>query len=171
MNSNAAAKRRRAGIQPNDPVNQSANTKQTTQQSGQAQQGGYTLPQVIALVDRRLTSLEKFMKETVESKSNTDNIVQNTGVSNEFANIFNDYVQEMDTKFQMLVEEITTLKDVVLKLQSFTMEVNKALYFDKTGIVLETPEGVDSISNTNVDEKNLDEKGEKHVTFSFSPEP
>lgn len=166
MNSNAAAKRRRAGIQVNDPVNQATPSPQNGQQLP-AQQGGFTLPQVIALVDRRLTNLEKFMKETTESTS-TDNGVQNTGVSSDLTNILNDYFQEMDGKFQMLVEEITNLKDIVLKLQSFTMEVNKALYFDKTGIVLD-----ETTSNTNINDKSSLEEttSEKNVTFSFSPEP
>jgi hypothetical protein len=169
MNSNAAAKRRRAGIQVNDPVNQSTPSPQNGQSQLQStQQSGFTLPQVIALVDRRLTNLEKFMKETVDNKSTTDNGVQNIGVSSDFTNILNEYFQEMDGKFQMLAEEITNLKDIVLKLQSFTMEVNKTLYFDKTGIVLE-----ETTSNTNINDKsNLEETtSEKHITFSFSPEP
>ncbi|NBP30425.1 MAG: hypothetical protein EBV23_12780, partial [Flavobacteriia bacterium] len=72
-NSNAAAKRRRAGIQPTTPPmppqsqNKLAptNTSMSNGQPGQpGQPGGYTLPQVIAIIDTRLTTLEKFMNET-----------------------------------------------------------------------------------------------------------
>jgi len=37
----------------------------------------------------------------------------------------------MDHKFGVLVEEITNLKDIVLKLQSYTMDVNKMLIDDR----------------------------------------
>ena len=54
-NSNAAAKRRRAGIQPTTPPMPPQNQAQPNVGVGSGQQqappGGYTLPQVIALID------------------------------------------------------------------------------------------------------------------------
>ena len=53
-----------------------------------------------------------------------------------------DYVVEMDHKFGVLVEEITNLKDIVLKLQAYTMDVNKMLVEERINIMSEfqTPE-------------------------------
>ena len=39
-------------------------------------------------------------------------------------------LDEYDSRFEMLATEINELKDTVLKLQSFTMEVNQAMYED-----------------------------------------
>jgi len=38
---------------------------------------------------------------------------------------------EINAKFEMLANEVGELKDIVLKLQSFTMEVNKTLYEER----------------------------------------
>ncbi|MFY7728466.1 MAG: hypothetical protein ACOVRN_03005 [Flavobacterium sp.] len=60
-----------------------------------------------------------------------------------------DYVVEMDHKFGVLVEEITNLKDIVLKLQSYTMDVNKMLVDERINIMSEfkTPEKKDEETN------------------------
>jgi len=52
----------------------------------------------------------------------------------------NEYITEMDAKFGMLVEEITNLKDIVLKLQTYTMDVNKMLLEDKNKSEIPPPE-------------------------------
>jgi hypothetical protein len=48
-----------------------------------------------------------------------------------------EYISEMDGKFNMLVEEITNLKDIVMKLQSYTMDVNKMLTEERIHIMSE----------------------------------
>ena len=57
----------------------------------------------------------------------------------------------MDKKFFMLAEELTNMKDIVMKLQTFTMEVNKNLYEERIKILSEIPENV-SISDGAIDE-------------------
>ena len=60
-----------------------------------------------------------------------------------------DYVVEMDHKFGVLVEEITNLKDIVLKLQAYTMDVNKMLVDELINIMSEfqSPEKKDEETN------------------------
>ena len=116
-NSIAAAKRRRAGViepppPPSIPVVQS-NPLQT--------QNRLTLPQVISMFDTRLSKLEN--SQVTESAGNIDTPEGVVSIS--------EYVVEMDHKFGVLVEEITNLKDIVLKLQSYTMDVNKMLIDDR----------------------------------------
>jgi hypothetical protein len=110
MSSAALAKKRRANAPPPpiEPRSQSSPIPAPT-----TQPVGLTLPQVIALVDTRLTTLETFMKSSDSNQSSQE-------INPE---IFDDY----ESRFQMLATEITEMKDIVLKLQTFTMEVNKRL--------------------------------------------
>ena len=127
---NSAARKRRAGGASLD----SQSHAQTTPRPGQTPvPGGLTLPQVIAVVDARLIRLETFMKDTQQSTGKTQ--MQSTPMTENTNDIYksnNNDVEEMnasefDAKFEVLANEIADLKDIVLKLQSYTMEVNKTL--------------------------------------------
>lgn len=125
-NSIAAAKRRRAGVIEQAPPVPSVSTQQVQVQIPSR----LTLPQVISMLDARLVKLEN---SPIQEQQPTHLIDGSVSVS--------EYVVEMDHKFSVLVEEITTLKDIVLKLQSFTMEVNKMLVDERIQIMseFETP--------------------------------
>jgi hypothetical protein len=141
-NSIAAAKKRRAGIQPTTPQQPNSISSQSTEATSM-DSPKLTLPQVIAVIDNRLINLEQFMKEVKENgiqseqliDENTDNIELNDSSSEVIKVPIAEYVVEMDKKFELLVEEISELKDIVLKLQSFTMEVNKTLMEDRIQIL------------------------------------
>ena len=115
---NAAARKRRAGgatLQENSvPV----------QVQAQQNPAGLTLPQVISLVDKRLVTLETFMKEskTVTPVSSSEESMN--GMADEF-----------NAKFELLAGEVAELKDIVLKLQSYTMEVNKTLFEERIQVL------------------------------------
>jgi hypothetical protein len=115
---NAAARKRRAGGASisgmPEPVAQPA-----------PQQGaGLTLPQVIALVDKRLVNLETFMRET-----KTQAPVQAPAQAP--AAIDDEMLDEINTKFDLLAGEVAELKDMLVKLQSYTMEVNKKMFDER----------------------------------------
>ena len=119
---NAAARKRRAGGASFEPAIQ-----QQQQQPQKQPQSGLTLPQVISLVDARLIKLETFMKETQTTPSSSQNTLSNYSVSADAV--------EFDEKFEILANEIADLKDIVIKLQSYTMEVNKMLMEDRIAIL------------------------------------
>jgi hypothetical protein len=123
-NSIAAAKRRRAGVVETTPP---PPPSPSSQDSGQIP-SRLTLPQVISMLDARLARLEKAptVAPTAEPSQVIDTPEGSVSVS--------DYVVEMDHKFGVLVEEITTLKDIVLKLQAYTMDVNKMLVDERINI-------------------------------------
>ena len=126
---NAAARKRRAGgatLQDNGVPAQTNNNLQP-----QTPKGGLTLPQVISLVDKRLITLETFMKETQSGGSQT-NASASVSASEDAVNAMAD---EFDTKFAVLAQEVADLKDVVLKLQAYTMEVNKTLYEERIQVL------------------------------------
>ena len=78
-----------------------------------------------------------------------------------------EYMEEMDTKFNMLAEEIMNMKDIVLKLQSFTMEVNKSLVSSQSLKDILSPEkgvtpDIENVeSNSNKKEKVTEKTAEK----------
>jgi len=131
---NAAARKRRAG---GATLQDNVAPTQTNNNLPQAPKGGLTLPQVISLVDKRLVTLETFMKE---SQSSQNNGTKTSSVSTEAASsaseeAVNQLADEFDSKFSMLAQELAELKDVVLKLQSYTMEVNKTLYEERIAVL------------------------------------
>ena len=151
---NAAAIRRRATPQQsgdNKLQGQQQNQNQNQNQNQQQSQG-LTLPQVIAVVDKRLIVLESFMKETKAQTS--DQFTSSQSVSNNFDSsnssnsspldeisdnfipkeVFNTIVTEFNNRFEILAFEINSIKDTLLKLQTYTMDVNKMLLEERTSI-------------------------------------
>ena len=140
---NAAAIRRRA---PTDTsrVNP-AQTKPAQPTQSNVNSVGLTLPQVISLVDKRLITLEDFMKESKESNENLSKSVRfeqpmnNTVTPTNLVQMeaFSNVVDEFNHRFELLAGELDIMKDIVLKLQSFTMEVNKTLMNERIQILSE----------------------------------
>jgi len=124
---NASAKNRRA-FNGNPPQ-----PSMSTSQPQPEQPQGFTLQQVISVIDRRLLNLESFM---AESKENTGK--QITSESYEPSplvdNSITDILNEFNNRFDIIAEEVGTLKDIVLKLQSYTMDVNKTLLEERINV-------------------------------------
>jgi DNA-binding LacI/PurR family transcriptional regulator len=125
---NAAARKRRAGGASLQEVPPTPAQPQSRVQQPPA--GGLTLPQVISLVDKRLTTLETFMKESKADVSAPH--ADNQAASEDAVNALAD---EINHKFVMLAGEVENLKDIVLKLQAYTMEVNKTLYEERIHVL------------------------------------
>jgi hypothetical protein len=149
----AAARKRRGVALPDPPV--------TPLQSQQGPQppAGLTLPQVIALVDKRLITLESFMKEqkenpvqaqpSVTQPSSNMQLLENEVLKTEIENM----ATEFNDRYELLATEIQSMKDIVIKLQSYTMEVNKTLMEERVRVLSD----VDNSANLTIDEEELDE--------------
>lgn len=109
---------------------------------------GLTLPQVIQIVDQRLTLLEKYVSENknnievTEKNSNINNSTvlpheENNNLLTDIENSIKDIVIEFDKRYELLAEEIGNLKEIVLNLQSYTMGVNKMLIEERARIFAE----------------------------------
>jgi len=145
---NAAARKRRAGGATFEPANPTPQNAQQ-QQLKPGTPAGLTLPQVIAVVDARLIALETFVKETKNAPAKVQVQAQaQTQISDET-------IDELNDKFEILANEIADLKDIVLKLQSYTMEVNKTLMEERISI----------LSDVNVPSDNKLQDG---VTFNLT---
>jgi|UniRef100_A0A6C0HIZ7 hypothetical protein len=118
MSSAALARKRRAnGVSDSPPA------IPQSQQSAQPKVG-LTLPQVLSVIDARLKLLEN-PKSTKSETPTSDNTFSS------------EVQQEYEARFQMLATEIQELKDTILKLQTFTMEVNHTLFTERQFHTLE----------------------------------
>jgi hypothetical protein len=141
----SSARRRRAGPEAVAPA---PGVRQTTPQPnfpGQQQQQanmapGLTLPQVIALVDKRLNNLEVFAQNHTNSSSSESESFN----TNQLKPVFDEY----NTRFDIIAEELASLKDTILKLQTYTMEVNKTLMEDRIRILSEEPTPLEKALNS-----------------------
>ena len=137
---NAAARKRRAG--GSSMPGSLDSVPQTPQPSAGT---GLTLPQVIAVVDRRLVALETFAKETRAKALLTPAPSQAPTVAPTVAPtlaqvVAEEFLEEVNTKFELLANEIAELKDMLLKLQSYTMEVNKRLVDERIQLLSDVKE-------------------------------
>jgi len=127
----AAARKRRAPASLQAPVPPQISTQQT------APAVGLTLPQVIALVDKRLTIVETFMNET-KSSGLSNNVISTNAENLETSPL----LEELTNRCELLAEEVINLKNIVLNLQSYTMEVNKTLMEERVRILSDVVEEV-----------------------------
>ena len=112
---------------------------------------GLTLPQVITLVDRRLTNLETQMKGVLENPAPTSN----NALSElpEIPSNLKEVLDEFNERFEILADELSNLKNIVLNLQSYTMDVNKTLLQERIRILGEDTPAV-AVSEETTDANN-----------------
>jgi len=155
--SNAAAIKRRVNV-PSTPSQNSIGTKtnNTVGPSNGQTPTGFTLPQVIAVIDSRLTALEKNARNgvLVSNVNGTINSEDTVSVSD-----FSDVIDEFNSRFAMFAEEISEMKDIILKLQSYTMEVNKTLMEERIHV----------FSDLNSSEPSTQLASDTDVTVSSTP--
>lgn len=121
MSSAALAKKRRANEPPPPPV-----TSRMQPEVKPQPMTGLTLPQVIALIDNRLTSLEKSKdKEIMENRLNI--LEARIALEPSSSSDLDELLQDYQERFSLLATQITDVKDMLMKLQSYTMDVNKML--------------------------------------------
>jgi hypothetical protein len=159
---NAAARKRRAAPDAapsvvNRPAQFGGQSAQSTNPSG------LTLPQVIAVIDNRLLKLEGFMKESSQNKPVQHQ--QSNNISKELEITNNDIVlQEIDQRFELLAEEVNNLKDMLLKLQTYTMEVNKMLMEERVRVFSDLGGSASDMNNItfseNVFQDNIEDSSE-----------
>ena len=161
---NASAIKRRANINPSPPIASASSPLSPKSTSPTAP--GLTLPQVIELIDNRLIKLESFMNDSGKQVRQEEPAALN--------NVFSEIIDEYNHRFEVLADELATMKGVILKLQTYTMDVNKTLMEERIHVLsdltasprstlLETVPYVEQIadpqqeteSSTSVDIRNL----------------
>jgi hypothetical protein len=126
----ASARKRRA--QPETPTTpnpaSSIYNRSSPSSSSSAQQqlnpNALTLPQVISVVDHRLMLVEQYVKEQRE-RGDADGNTAAASVS--LPENITEILGEYSDRFDIIADELASLKNMLLSLQSFTMDVNKKL--------------------------------------------
>jgi len=78
------------------------------------------------------------MKETKDLPQNVDSqTTVNSNVNDSSIQSINDVLDEFNNRFEILAQEIDNIKDIVLKLQCYTMDVNKMLVDERVHVFSE----------------------------------
>jgi hypothetical protein len=88
---------------------------------------------VLKLVDYRLTTLVGHMKENFELREVAAPI--STPAQTAIPNNITEVLDEFNERFETLADELANLKNIVLSLQSYTMDVNKTLLQERIRIL------------------------------------
>jgi hypothetical protein len=148
--SNAAAVRRRVGSQNNPPIPGGASTTSSTSTQNNAsvstKQTGMTLQEVISHFNKKIQSLE----ETVSKISPTTSDSSTSGTPTPNSDELNVIFREFNDRFELFAQEIALMKDQLLKLQTYTMDVNKVLYEERVR-VLSNNQGENTLSSNDLE--------------------
>ena len=77
----------------------------------------------------------KETQQTVPQQIGSQQTVPQQTESSASEEAMNSLADEFNSKFEILAQEVADLKDIVLKLQSYTMEVNKTLYEERIQVL------------------------------------
>ena len=147
---NAAAVRRRVkNIEPPRPGS-SNDLKPTSTQSPSSTSSNLSISDAFKLVNERLVNLEKGLGSQVETQYSST--------------LSEDIISEYEERFKVIAQEIGELKDVVYKLQTFTMDVNKALYDERVKILGDIDKNKDEIINIESLEGEQSTNKEQNIT-------
>ncbi len=138
----ASARKRRSGVESAPPP-PSAIPGRPGQPPMPGQPGtGLTIQQVIALVDKRLLILESFMKETQTAPQTQTDTQSQTQVLPDIPTNIKELLEEYGSRFDIIADELASIKNMLLSLQSFTMDVNKKLMDERIRILSAEDEAV-----------------------------
>jgi hypothetical protein len=87
---------------------------------------------VVAATTPRPTSINDIFNTI---KVRLDGLETEQNVTRENASFSEELIVEYESRFELILKEITEMKDLIMKVQSFTMEVNKSLYNDRIHIL------------------------------------
>ena len=142
--SNAAAIRRRVGTTSSTPPVPS-NSTTPIQPTNAEPAKKLTLQEVISVFDTRITALETEFKSSNSSISRTS--LSNIDENGELAGV----LDEFNHRFEILANEMSTLKDTIIKLQTYTMDVNKMLLGERVQVLSELGTNLNMTSNDDAD--------------------
>ncbi len=126
--SNSLAKKRRANLStpPPPPISTSLNPNPNPNSNNQGNsiQKQVTLPQLLSMFEKRLLTLEKVNSEQQARPASTAAVSETVVMVDES---IKETLDEFESRFEILAEQINHIKDTLMKLQTFTMDVNKTL--------------------------------------------
>lgn len=134
----SSAKNRRASNNTNDNMMRNNNNNNNNSQIPRTPMNINTFFQAMN------TRISKLEQNYLNNNNNQSQNINNTIDS-----------EEINTRFDIIVNEIADIKDMLLKLQTFTMEVNKALYDDRINVLSNIDNNSLDINNSEDLDKNM----------------
>jgi len=130
--SNAAAIRRRVGSQNNLPtaINQSSNLGSIPENVDTDKKENvktYTMTEMVTLLNSRVVALERGNNQNATASASASD---NTTLEE-----LRSLADEVNIRFELFANEIANMKDIVMKLQTYTMDVNKMLMNERIQIL------------------------------------
>jgi len=126
--SNAAAIRRRVGNQNNLPASKSSSNlgsiPETSSTDKKENVKTLTMTEMITLLNSRVVALERGTNQNATSSNDNATLEE-----------FRSLSDEINIRFELFANEIANLKDIVMKLQTYTMDVNKMLMNERIQIL------------------------------------
>jgi len=124
-----------------------------------------TVQQAISVIDGRLLTLEKIALEQQSGRSTSETA---GGSPEAMQTLLHEHLSEFNHRYELLATELMELKETVMKLQSYTMDINKALINERIQILSDIPahpqigllqggEGEDNDDNNNEDDGEINE--------------
>jgi len=120
--SNAAAIRRRVTAPQQIATVKPPPTPTPVQKQVREKQTGLTIQEFISTLDKRVVSLEESINNTIKDTSEPT---------------VTDIIDEFNSRFDMFATELADIKDAMIKLQTYTMDVNKMLLDERIDILSE----------------------------------
>lgn len=141
-NSALSAAKRRRGVAVNNNNNEEPSTSNDSIEPVDANRP-ISLQQALQLLSGRIIKLEKNIQETKDNEQ-TNQVTQNVEELNIEAIVErvaqSQIFEEFNARYEILASEILTLKHIVMKLQSYTLDINKTLVEERIQILSEIPE-------------------------------
>lgn len=140
-----------------------------------------TLPQIIDVYGRRLNLLEKQVSDITAQPASTPLATQQQqpsvrldepAIQAAIRQGLQPFVTEINSRYEMLAQEIANLKDVVMHLQDYTLTVNKRLLegamavddavLEQKALAVESTNILDDVVNEVVEQEDGEEEDESH---------
>ena len=145
---NAAAIRRRVRNSEGQPISSfdpSVSTSETPSTTNTTSTSSVIpVADAFKMMNSKLFSLEKKM-ETSLSGTNTDSSIM-------------DVLEEYNARFDLIAAELGELKETILKLQTFTMDVNKTLFDERLQVLGEVNKDVVNDTIFSIEENKNNEE-------------
>ena len=145
-----------------------------------------SLQQVISVFDKRLLHIESIIATEQQLINGNAVPVEQPSINNEqvqemIQHYLHPHISEFDHRYQMLATEIANLKQIVLKLQAYTLDVNKSLIEERIQILsdmkanvviqpedtLQLKEDIKDLKESIQDEETSEENQE-NITFTIN---
>ena len=136
----SSAKRRRTVGANDSPINSTSQVQESMQNNRPV-----SLQQAIHILNNRTLLLEQTVSESLGK--NTENVtsMMNTNHLDEgkiqemVNNMFQSHFTEFNHRYEILATEIMSLKQIIMKLQSYTLDINKTMAKERIQLLSDIP--------------------------------